>query len=149
MQEKKERFSKKRQAILTCLCAAKSHPTAERIYRELHESYPDLSLATVYRNLRKLTEDGVIRSVGVIDGKEHFDADTGAHSHLHCTRCGRILDIAAVCPISAGELAELEKKTGCRIAEAVLQFDGLCPDCAADADTEKGYSSAKRIISAS
>ena len=45
------KHSRKRDAILECLRCTTSHPTAEWIYTQLKPTIPDLSLATVYRNL--------------------------------------------------------------------------------------------------
>ena len=54
------------------------------IYTALKPENPDLSLATVYRNLRDFCADGMAVSLGVINGHERFDADTSPHSHFVC-----------------------------------------------------------------
>ena len=54
-----QRFSKKRAAIYDCLCGTKTHPSADWIYQQLLPEFPDLSLATVYRNLAQLKEAGI------------------------------------------------------------------------------------------
>ena len=46
-----KKFSRKREAILTCLHGTTCHPTAEWVYQQLKPQFPDLSLGTVYRNL--------------------------------------------------------------------------------------------------
>ena len=74
-----ERYSKKREAILDCLRSTDSHPTAEWIYAQLKGEYPDLSLATVYRNLAQLKSSGIIRSVGVVAGLPRFALAPQAH----------------------------------------------------------------------
>ena len=123
-----DRFSKKRQAILDCLRGTKSHPTAEWIFARLKPVYPDLSLATVYRNLHQLMECGEIRSVGVFEGKEHFDAMAAAHPHVICTRCGAVEDVPEVeVPSALSDTAQ--KATGYEISEATLQFYGVCRTC--------------------
>ena len=45
----------------------KAHPSAETIYNDLKGENPDLSFATVYRNLKLLEELGKIRRVYVGD----------------------------------------------------------------------------------
>ena len=42
---------KKRNAILSCLRGTVLHPSAEMVHEMLREEHPDISLATVYRNL--------------------------------------------------------------------------------------------------
>ena len=61
-----KKFSRKREAILTCLHGTTCHPTAEWVYQQLKPQFPDLSLGTVYRNLAAFKAEGVIDSVGVV-----------------------------------------------------------------------------------
>lgn len=123
-----QRYSKKRQAILECLRSTTIHPTVEWIYERLQPVYPDLSLATVYRNLNQLKEAGMIRSVGVVNGNEHFDAKIQPHSHAICSHCGAIIDIDDM-HVSSQLVNIVENTTGYHISEASLQFTGLCENC--------------------
>ena len=124
----KQRFSKKREAIYSCLCSTDSHPTADWIYHQLLPSYPDLSLATVYRNLAQMKESGLIQSLGVVGGQERFDAVVQPHTHFVCTRCNTILDLCEV-SLPAELVAQAEAASGCRISGTSLRFAGLCPRC--------------------
>ena len=123
----RENFSRKREAIYQTVCDTKVHPTAEWVYEALKPVYPDLSLGTVYRNLKKFCESGKIRRVGVINGQEHFDADVSRHSHFVCSACGRVLDIFE--PLVGEEtVAGLEEKYSISIESEDILFNGLCPD---------------------
>ena len=53
-----EKFSRKREALYNALRATTVHPTAEWLYAALRPEYPDLSLGTVYRNLKKFCAEG-------------------------------------------------------------------------------------------
>ncbi len=121
-----KRFSPNRQAILECLRSTTIHPTADWILEQLRPSWPNLNLATVYRNLFQLKEDGLIRSMGVIAGQEHFDGNIEPHAHVMCKCCGRIVDI----PLTE-EMSQLMALTGSTTGFEVQasQFTGLCPDC--------------------
>ena len=124
----RENFSRKREAIYSILCGTTVHPTAEWVYEALKPDYPDLSLGTVYRNLKKFCESGKVRSVGVIHGQEHFDGDTTKHSHFVCTGCGRVLDIfESVVPEET--VAAIEQKHNFRIETEDILFNGTCPEC--------------------
>ena len=123
-----QRYSKNREAILACLRGTKSHPTADWIYAQLKPDYPDLSLATVYRNLNALKDAGLIRSVGIVDGQERFDATTLSHPHAVCSRCGAVIDLSGVL-LPLGLIDAVQAETGFSVSEAVLQFTGLCPEC--------------------
>ncbi len=124
------RYSKKRQAILDCLKKTDTHPTAEWIYEQLREQYPDLSLATVYRNLNQLKEAGMVRSMGVVNDHERFDGKTGPHSHVVCAGCGAIIDLDDI-RIDEDMIAQAETATGYSISEVSLHFIGMCRDCRA------------------
>lgn len=125
---KRENFSRKREAILQKIRGSHIHPTAEWVYQELKNEYPDLSLGTVYRNLTRFKEDGTIRSLGVINGQEHFDGELNAHDHFLCMECGQILDLAR--PAFLEESIEHLEKTGNLVVRSYdLLLRGTCPAC--------------------
>ena len=66
------RTSKKRSAIYEALCNTTAHPSAEQLYSQLKPEIPDLSLGTVYRNLNVLMQDGLIITVGHVNGEERY-----------------------------------------------------------------------------
>ena len=91
-----KKFSRKREAILTCLHGTTCHPTAEWVYQQLKPQFPDLSLGTVYRNLAAFKAEGVIDSVGVVNGLERYDGNTIPHAHIVCESCGALLDAETI-----------------------------------------------------
>lgn len=124
----RENFSRKREAICNAVMATKVHPTAEWIYSALKPDYPDLSLGTVYRNLKKLCESGKIISLGVIKGQEHFDGDISKHSHFVCNQCGCVLDVFEEL-LSEQTLSEIEEKYALAIDREDVVFTGTCSKC--------------------
>ena len=56
-----------REFILKNVLLRKDHPTAEKIYEDVREAIPNISLGTVYRNLNLLTEEGLDFSVSLSD----------------------------------------------------------------------------------
>ena len=87
------RQSKKRNAILELIRASRAHPGAQWVYERLKPRFPDLSLGTVYRNIKILTEEGALVSAGVINGEERFDGISAPHSHAVCSCCGLVMDL--------------------------------------------------------
>ena len=119
---------RKRNAILECLKSTDQHPSAETVHEMLQAEHPDISLATVYRNLALFKKQGIIQSIGTVNGIERFDANTDPHVHFVCTGCDAVLDFPQVeVPTSLGTNAE--KQTGCQIAGCQLTFTGLCQNC--------------------
>lgn len=123
----RKNFSRKRQTIYAALCSTQSHPSAEMIYTALKPENPDLSLATVYRNLRDFCAEGTAVSLGVINGHERFDADTSPHSHFVCRGCGRVYDIDEAYPHK--RMRELEEQYGYSFESCEIVFTGTCKDC--------------------
>lgn len=126
--EKVRKRSRKRDAILECICSTKTHPSAEWVYMQLKPSIPDLSLGTVYRNINMFREEGTIVSVGVVAGLERFDGNTAPHVHFVCSQCGAVLDVGSIeVPVELTALAE--EATGGTVTGCSLSFAGLCPAC--------------------
>lgn len=123
-----QRFSKKRQAILDALRQDKSHPTAEMLYQRLKPAIPGLSLATVYRNLRQMEKQGLIRSVGTFSGQERFDGTTAPHTHAVCRLCGRTVDVSDLL-LSDEELRRAQEITGFLFTDPSVTLTGLCEAC--------------------
>lgn len=130
MEEKRENYSRKRAAILAALQSTTQHPTAEELFRVLKPQYPDLSLATVYRNLNRFCKTGQAASLGPVGGYERFDGETVPHAHLICTGCGRVVDIWQGMP-DQSVLEAISGESGCRVESASVTFRGLCPQCSA------------------
>lgn len=128
MPERRENFSRKREAILNALRETDVHPTAEWIYQKLKPDYPDLSLGTVYRNLGRFRDTGQAVSLGAIGGHERFDGDTSPHAHLVCRRCGAVVDVYDALP-GQEQLKAVSERSGCRVDSASVTFQGLCSSC--------------------
>ncbi len=126
----KEKQFKKRSAILSCLQRTTTHPSAEMVYEMLRAEHPDISLATVYRNLNLFKSQGLIRSLGTVNGTERFDAHTAPHVHFMCTGCGGVQDLPEVdLPLALSQRAETA--AGCHVESCQLTFTGLCRNCQA------------------
>ncbi len=128
--EPRENFSKKRAAILSVLRETDTHPTADWVYAQLKPLYPDLSLGTVYRNLKRLCGTGKAASLGTVNGKERFDGCVAPHAHFVCESCGAVTDVPEDF-FGPEELKGISDYTGCQVTSASVVFHGLCKACAA------------------
>jgi len=126
-EKQKRKHSVKRDRIMELLKGSKEHPTADWVYERLKKEFPDLSLGTVYRNLRILTEEGHIFSIRNGSTFDRFDADLEPHQHLTCERCGKVMDIEI--PLDESVLRQLEEETGYQLSEPQISIFGICPDC--------------------
>jgi len=127
--ERIRKHSKKRDAILDCIRETKCHPTAEWVYQQLKPDFPDLSLGTVYRNIAMFKEEGIIQSIGVVNGLERYDINTKPHTHFICSVCGQVTDLdEVVLPAAVLE----EAASGGTITSYQLQFIGTCAACSSN-----------------
>lgn len=118
--------SEKRDAILEVLKNTKTHPTADWIYDKIRTTYPQIGIATVYRNLKILLEQKQIMKIEVGDGIDHYDAGVNIpHDHTYCMKCGAIGDIN---PIPVGSLEELAKDEF-SVSSYSLIIYGKCKKC--------------------
>jgi len=126
--ERTTKHFRKRDAILSCLRATTEHPSAEWVYEHVRQEVPDISLATVYRNLSFFKEQGTIISLGTVKGVERFDGNTAPHVHFICTGCGRIVDLPGISvPEELNNAAA--RGAGGRVESCQLSFTGLCGEC--------------------
>lgn len=118
---------RKRNAILEALRGTTAHPSAEMVHEMLRASHPDISLATVYRNLTHFKKQGLVTSIATVRGTERFDARTDPHVHFICDGCDAVLDLDSI-PIPTLSTA-VEESTGCQVNGCRLLFSGLCESC--------------------
>ena len=117
------RYSKQREALLRLLCSTKSHPDAEWLYIGLKKEYPNISLGTVYRNLRQLADAGEILEIS--DGAtSHFDGDISPHYHMKCNTCRGIYDIH-----KDNVSISVKTEDGFLIDGISLMLNGVCRSC--------------------
>lgn len=121
-------ITSQRVMIFRALARRRDHPTAEDLYEELQQGQaPDLSLATVYKNLHVFEEIGLVRAVASPDGRARFDVPLVPHHHLFCTRCGAMVDVDEGVRVEIGP--HLEEETGFRVTGVELVLEGVCPAC--------------------
>jgi len=126
--EKKQNYSKKREAILAAIRRTTIHPTAEWVYQALKPDFPDLSLGTVYRNISQFKEDGVIISVGVVNGQERYDGNVNPHTHFVCSSCGSVIDIQGEL-INPEVREKVAEKYHLQVNFSEVLFHGVCSEC--------------------
>ena len=121
------KYSRQREAVYNFLTTRKDHPTADFVYTNIREEYPNVSLGTVYRNLQLLTSIGHIQKIRVGDGIDHFDADISPHNHFYCRKCGSVIDLDMDNIDSINEIAG--KNFDGRIEDHIICFTGVCGKC--------------------
>ncbi|MGX9135962.1 peroxide-responsive transcriptional repressor PerR [Rummeliibacillus sp. JY-2-4R] len=121
------RITPQRHAILEYLIESMSHPTADDIYKALEHKFPNMSVATVYNNLRVFRESGLVNELTYGDNASRFDFVTNNHYHMICESCGKIVDFHYPGLDEVEHLAA--HVTGFKVNSHRLEVYGTCPDC--------------------
>lgn len=121
------KYSRQREAIKEYLTHTKEHPTADSVYMNIRNVYPNISLGTVYRNLNLLAEQGEILKINCRDGSDRFDGNPMLHYHFICNECGRVVDLNMGSIEQINAIANADFKG--RIDGHVTFFYGICPQC--------------------
>ena len=131
----RQRDTKQRRMIYEAVLRRSDHPDADQIYLDVNAIDRKISKATVYRNLRVLSENGLIAHVRM-PGADRYDLTLKRHYHMICAICGRVTDA----PINYAEENDrlLESKTGFRITRHQTIFEGICPECLAAPEKPRG-----------
>ncbi|MFT3982680.1 MAG: transcriptional repressor [Lachnospiraceae bacterium] len=121
------KYSRQREAIKEFLMTRNDHPTADVVYMNVREEFPNISLGTVYRNLTLLSDIGEIMKLNLGDGADHFDGNTKLHYHFVCTACHCVMDLDMTDLDGINETAGINFSG--RIDGHNAHFYGLCKDC--------------------
>jgi Fur family peroxide stress response transcriptional regulator len=128
IKENDQRLTPQRLAIVKILAHSEGHPSVEKIYQQLCDDFPTMSLATVYKTVSLVKDLGELLELGFSDGSNRYDGNKPyPHPHAICVRCQKIID---------PDLASLEEikeevtvKTGFEIMTHRLDFFGICREC--------------------
>ncbi len=71
-----------------------THPTIDELYEEVLKESPSVSLATVYKNLNTLKDEGLVVEVNMVNQKPRYDIYEHPHIHVVCEKCGRVKDVS-------------------------------------------------------
>lgn len=119
-----ERNTKQRAAILEALKTIGRPLLPQEILSAAQVAVPKMSLATVYRNLKAMAEDGELQAVNLPGDVTRYELHKHHHHHFHCNQCLRVYDIHA-CP---GDLSKLMPR-GYQLEQHALTLYGKCADC--------------------
>lgn len=124
------KFTSQREAILSTLYENPQHFTSENLYMLVKQKHPELSIgiATVYRTLTLLEENGLVSSISLgIQGKKFEMANKPHHDHLICKSCGKIVEF------ENEKIEELQqqiaKENGFVLTDHLMQLYGICTEC--------------------
>jgi Fe2+ or Zn2+ uptake regulation protein len=135
----RKRATRQLEAVYEALRGDPTHPFADEIYRRVRKKLPRISLATVYRNLQRLVEDGKIRIVLLGERIARFDPEVSDHDHFICETCGRVVDLFLEHERHV-DLTPLAN-AGFRVTALKLTVYGNCQVCSKPGETSENQPS--------
>lgn len=132
LKEKGYKLTKQRQIIIAALIKhKKKHLTADELYHYVKTTNPEIGLATVYRNVKMLSDLKIIETLNLNDGFVRYELSPAPkkhrHHHLICTRCHKVIEVEEDLMDSIEKI--FETNYGFRVSDHETKFYGLCPDC--------------------
>jgi Fur family ferric uptake transcriptional regulator len=117
-------------AIVDLLGANDCCLTAQQVYDELRSSERAIGLASVYRVLDALTEQGLVQRIDLGSGVARFEAAAEHHHHhLVCDDCGKVEAFSDTRLEQA--IRDVEAQVGFEVAGHEVVLHGACADCQA------------------
>ncbi len=93
LREKGFRITPQRELIINAIAHSPNHITAEEIAERLQQHTQAINIATVYRTLDLLWQEGYACRNDLSAGKSVFSTvQHGPHIHLVCRKCDQVID---------------------------------------------------------
>lgn len=125
-----KRNTPQREAIITVLQKARRPLKPEEILVRAQALVPKIGIATVYRNLAKLTELGEVDQILLPNEKAHYERRRRKrHFFFQCSRCHKVYDVDAYGQDFTGLLPE-----GFTLEGYEVVLHGRCRACREDGD---------------
>jgi Fe2+ or Zn2+ uptake regulation protein len=99
------------------------HIGIDEIFNEIKIQFPTISLATIYKNINTLKEEGILSEIHPQNSKPKFEIKKIPHGHFICKSCGEVYDfeIKNSCNPNLDEVAEIK--------ESEVYLYGVCKNC--------------------
>jgi len=104
------------------------HMTIDDIYEKVIKTHPSLSLATVYKNIILMVENGVLVEVPITGKKPKYELLKDDHIHLVCTECGDVEDRPHNENADA-LFSSMTKNENFSLCKQQINLYGVCSDC--------------------
>ncbi len=122
------RITPQREMIIQAIAHNSRHTTAEEIAVQLQEHTQAINLATVYRTLDLLWQEGFACRNDLSEGKTVYTTfQHGPHIHLVCRKCDQVIDADAA--VLSKLDRELQEGYGFDSDLGHFSIFGICSEC--------------------
>ncbi|GAA3624159.1 transcriptional repressor [Kineosporia mesophila] len=124
------RETKQRVAVSAALDQVNEFVSAQQLHSILRDTSDGVGLATVYRTLQQLAEDGEVDVVKTADNESMYRrCSRGHHHHLLCRSCRRTVEVES--PSIEKWAQKVASANGFAEVDHVVEITGICADCQA------------------
>src|SRR5579862_1657013 len=123
------KLTPQRMEILRVLIAAGAPVTALAVLTRVKETYPYISLDTVYRNLSMLANTGLVNQINLQNkGTAQFEFQGEAHHHhIICLQCGKNFCVDS-CPLPT-TIPLPKEDQAFQVVSHAFEIYGYCSAC--------------------
>ncbi|OMH36617.1 Fur family transcriptional regulator [Tersicoccus sp. Bi-70] len=127
-----ERNTRQRAAVSRALDELDDFVSTQELHRILTERGERVSLATAYRVLQSMADDGRVDVLRAADGEAVYRRCEVSvhHHHLVCRVCGKVVEVQA--PAIESWAERIAAENGFTAVEHTVEVFGLCPRCSAE-----------------
>ena len=129
-----ERITKQGTAILEVIKVAGRPLLSQEVFDLSSSKVSGIGIATVYRNIKSLLEQGAIQEVLLPGENPRYEVAEAGHDHHHhfqCYKCDKVFDVHA-CPGDFSHLAP----SGFTVQDHDLILYGSCAECQSNSATK-------------
>lgn len=117
------RKTRQKELIFNIVDNSYNHPTTNDVYVKCQQELPEISLATVYRNLNFLADNGLIKRIKMPDNIDRFDNRHYDHPHFICVKCASVMDL------EDGFSFDVDSLNSNKILDYEINVRGICEKC--------------------
>lgn len=131
------RRTAQKEAIRAELSTLDEFVSARDLHRRLEDAEVSVGVATVYRQLNRLAEQGEVDVISNPEGERLYRACASSdhHHHLVCRYCGKAVEIE---PPAEQWLKDISERHGFSSISHTIEVFGVCGDCSAHQDRAAG-----------
>jgi Fur family transcriptional regulator, ferric uptake regulator len=120
-----QRNTDQRQAIREVFTQSDRPLSTDEVLRAAQTHKPGLGIATVYRTIKLLIDEGWLATVKLPGEPPRYEmAGKPHHHHFYCNQCGRVFEVPG-----KAELLEAVVPDGFMLESHDLVLYGRCPPC--------------------
>lgn len=119
------RNTKQRDAIRGVFEQIERPLNPQEVLDEATSSCDGIGIATVYRNIKAMLEDGTLKPVEIPGSQLHYElSGKKHHHHFHCRECNKVYEVDGC----VGNFQSIKPK-GFQLEDHEVILYGLCEEC--------------------